>query len=197
MAGQPFTPTSTSTSTSNGPFASRSEYWRDAVFGKRSRRQLGLFAAGLGFFALSTVITRRSLIRRHKASIPRFYQPSNRANYDFNGGMEAFEALNIATINVFSVGMMTTGGLLWAFDIASLSDMQAMVRSKMFAEGSAEDKAAEKDIEQWFVNAFDRKEFKHLLEGRDPAEVAKELAKDAAEKKDASEKKTGEGEEKS
>src|SRR4051794_14581583 len=81
-------------------------------FSQRSRRQLGLFFAGAGFFAISSLITRRSLVRRYKATVPKFYQPNNRPNLEINGAMEAFEALNLATINVLSVSMMVSGGLL-------------------------------------------------------------------------------------
>ncbi|KAF4632496.1 hypothetical protein G7Y89_g5624 [Cudoniella acicularis] len=135
---------------------------RSSIFSRRSARQLGLFAAGAGFFAITSVITRRSLVRRYKATIPKFYQPSNRANFEVNGAMEAFEALNIATINVLSVGMMASGGLLWAFDISSLDDMRQKVRTKMGAPGSLEDKDAEEEIEEWFATVLSRKEFKHL-----------------------------------
>lgn len=97
------------------PQASTSPESQSAFFSPRSRRQLGLFAAGVGFFALSTAITRRSIVRRYKASIPKFYQQSNRPNIEVNGAMEAFEALNIATVNVFSVGMMVSGGVAMGF----------------------------------------------------------------------------------
>ncbi|KAH6671764.1 hypothetical protein B0J14DRAFT_564362 [Halenospora varia] len=135
---------------------------RSPFFSQRSARQLGLFAFGTAFFAASTVITRRSLVRRYKATVPKFYQQSNRPNTDVNGAMEAFEALNIATINVVSVGIMATGGLLWAFDISSLDDMRRKVRTKMGATGSLEDKDAEEEIEEWFATVLSRKEFKHL-----------------------------------
>lgn len=76
--------------------------------------------------------------------------------------MEAFEALNIATINVFSIGMMLSGGLLWAFDIASLDDMRRRVRINMGVNPSGEDKEAEEQMEEWFATVLARKEFKHL-----------------------------------
>jgi hypothetical protein len=133
-----------------------------AFFSQRSRRQLGLFAAGASFFALSSFITRRSIVRRYKASIPKFYQPSNRLNYEVNGAMEAFDALNIATINVLSVGMMLSGGLLWAFDIASLDDMRRKVRTNIGVDILRTDQDAEEEIEEWFATVLARKEFKAL-----------------------------------
>jgi hypothetical protein len=132
-----------------------------------------LFAAGAGFLAISTAITRRSLVRKYKASIPRFYQPSNRPNIEVNGALEAFEALNIATIHVLSGAMMVSGGLLWAFDIASLDDMRARVRKAMDVDGSVEDKAAEEELEEWFASVLARKEFKHLRGMEKAAEADK------------------------
>jgi hypothetical protein len=131
-------------------------------FSPRSRRQLSLFAAGAGFFALSTVITRRSIARRYKASIPKFYHPSNHANSEINGALEAFEALNIATVNVLSVGMMLSGGLLWAFDISSLEDIRKKVRTNIGVNTTRTDQDAEEEIEEWFASVLARKEFKAL-----------------------------------
>ena len=118
--------------------------------------------AGAGFFALSTVITRRSIVRRYKASTPKFYHPSNHANYEINGALEAFEALNIATVNVLSVGMMLSGGLLWAFDISSLEDIRKKVRTNMGVNTIRTDQDAEEEIEEWFASVLARKEFKAL-----------------------------------
>ena len=76
--------------------------------------------------------------------------------------MEAFEALNIATVNVFSVGMMVTGGLLWAFDIASLDDMRSKVRTNLGVDPIRTDQDAEAEIEEWFATVLARKEFEAL-----------------------------------
>jgi hypothetical protein len=76
--------------------------------------------------------------------------------------MEAFEALNIATVNVFSVGIMVTGGLLWAFDIASLADMRSKVRTNLGVNPIRTDQDAEDEIEEWFASVLARKEFKAL-----------------------------------
>ncbi len=144
------------------PQASTTSESESAFFSPRSRRQLSLFAAGVGFFAISSVITRRSIVRRYKATVPKFYQPSNRPNTQVNGAMEAFEALNIATVNVFSVGMMVTGGLLWAFDIASLDDMRSKIRTNLGVDPIRTDQDAEAEIEEWFATVLARKEFKAL-----------------------------------
>jgi hypothetical protein len=144
------------------PQASSQPESESAFFSPRSRRQLGLFAAGVGFFALSTAITRRSIMRRYKSTVPKFYQQSNQPNTNVNGAMEAFEALNIATVNVFSVGIMATGGLLWAFDIASLDDMRSKVRTNLGVDPIRTDQDAEQEIEEWFASVLARKEFKAL-----------------------------------
>lgn len=174
-----------STSKPNPETSATSES-QSIFFSERSRRQLGLFAAGAGFFALSSFITRRSIVRRYKASIPKFYQPSNRLNYDVNGAMEAFEALNIATINVISVGMMTGGGLLWAFDIASLDDMRKKVRTNLGVDDIRKDGDAEEEIEEWFATVLARKEFKALRGEFKAEKEAKEKngAKEAREEKE-------------
>ncbi|KAH8802794.1 hypothetical protein F5884DRAFT_756105 [Xylogone sp. PMI_703] len=139
--------------TSSGP--------QTSIFSARSRKQLSLFFAGASFFALSTLVTRRSLVRRYKASIPKFYHPSNRPVGNVNGALEAFEALNIATINVLSISMMVSGGLLWAFDISSLEDMRKKIRGGLGIDGngvSAND--AEEELEEWLATVLARKEEK-------------------------------------
>ncbi|KAI9778272.1 MAG: hypothetical protein M1839_008296 [Geoglossum umbratile] len=125
----------------------------------RSRKQFGLFLAGAGFVALSTLITRRSLVRRYKSSIPTFYQPNNRPN-SVNGAMEAFEALNIATINVTSFAVMATGGMLYAFDISSLADLRRKVRGGLGVDGTEKD--AEEEFEGWLASVLARKREKDI-----------------------------------
>ncbi|KAI9841640.1 MAG: hypothetical protein M1837_000487 [Sclerophora amabilis] len=127
----------------------------------RSRKQLGLFFAGAGFFTLSTLITRRSLVRRYKASIPSFYQPSTRPNANVDGAMEAFQALNIATINVASAAMMVTGGALWAMDISSMDDLRRKVRGGLGVDGTGRsEQDAEEEFEEWLATVLARKDDK-------------------------------------
>lgn len=126
----------------------------------RSRKQLSVFFAGAAFFGLSTLITRRALVRRYKASIPRYFQPSNQPpSTPVNGAMEAFEALNIATVNVLSLSTMIGGGLLWAFDVWGLQDMRTKLRGALrFTEGGERD--AEEEFEEWLATTLARKERK-------------------------------------
>lgn len=159
------------TTAPQAPSASESQ---SSFLSQRSRRQLGLFFAGAGFFAVSSIITRRSLVRRYKATVPKFYQPSNRAGFEVNGAIEAFEALNIATINVVSVGMMLGGGLLYAFDISSLDDMRRQVRTSIGIDGPRTDQDAEKEIEEWIAKTLNIqfKEEKRLEGPKDAEGVA-------------------------
>jgi len=94
--------------------------------------------------------------------------------------------LNIATINVLSVGMMAGGGLLWALDISSIDDMRRKVRINMGVNASPEDSEAEKEIEEMFASIMERKEFKHLL--------GKGKEKDREEEKEEKEKQETKGE---
>ncbi|MCJ1258685.1 hypothetical protein MMC24_006518 [Lignoscripta atroalba] len=137
------------------------------ITNQRSRKQVSLFFAGASFFALSSVITRRSLVRRYAATLPRFYQPSNRPPATpVNGAMEALEALNIATINVTSFLMMMAGGLLWAFDISSMDDMRRKIRGGLGVDGSGRSESdAEQEFEEWLAGVLQRKEEKRRKKG--------------------------------
>ncbi|KAI9852297.1 MAG: hypothetical protein M1838_001185 [Thelocarpon superellum] len=138
----------------------------------RARRQLGLVAGGATFLFCSTIITRRSLARRYKASIPAFYQPSNRPAGEVNGAMEALEALNIATINVVSLAMMVTGVALWAFDVASVADMRHRLHRTMGVEGDVRtDRDADEEMEEWLATVLSRKEDKERAKAKAKAKA--------------------------
>ncbi|TAQ85484.1 hypothetical protein B7494_g6191 [Chlorociboria aeruginascens] len=130
-----------------------------------------------GFFAISSIITRRSLVKRYRTTVPKFYHPSNRPNGEINGALDAVDALSIATMNVCSIGIMLSGGLLWAFDISTLNDMRAKVRPRIGVDINRSDQDVEEEIEEWFATVLARKEFKHLhsqaLEERAKNEVKK------------------------
>jgi len=100
--------------------------------------------------------------------------------------MEAFEALNIATINVLSVGMMASGGLLWAFDIAGVEDMRRKVRKQIGVDVSRTDQDAEEEIEEWFATVLARKEFK-ALRGQEGFKEMEERQRRKAEEKEKEE----------
>jgi hypothetical protein len=107
------------------------------------------------------MITRRSMVRRYKQISPSFYQPNNKPNMTFNAGLEAFEALNLATINVVSFSMMAAGGTLWAFDISSMDDMRRKIRGGLGVDGTGRsEQDAEEEIEEWLATVLARKDEK-------------------------------------
>ncbi|POS84856.1 hypothetical protein EPUL_002784 [Erysiphe pulchra] len=134
------------------------------IFSSRSLRQFGLFTAGASLFAASMAITRRSIIRKHHRDIPKLFTASYPANIEVNGAIDALEALNLATINICSFALMTTGGMLWAFDISSLDDMnkRRQINAMRQADPAQKDELSEKVIEDWLTSLFERKEFKAL-----------------------------------
>jgi hypothetical protein len=128
-------------------------------------RNAVVFGAGAAFFALSLLITRRSFARRRLAANPAFYTdaPANVQHQARNvsGAMEAVEALNIATINVLSLAMMSTGGLVWYFDIKSMDDARRKLRGGLGVDGSGRDeKQAEEEFEEWMATVLSRKDAK-------------------------------------
>ena len=75
--------------------------------------------------------------------------------------MEAVEALNIATINVLSLAVMSTGGMLWYFDINSMDDARRKLRGGLGVDGTGRDeKQAEEELEEWMATVLSRKEAK-------------------------------------
>jgi hypothetical protein len=85
--------------------------------------------------------------------------------------MEAFEALNIATVNVLSVGMMLGGGLLYAFDISSLDDMRGQVRASIGVDGPRTDEDEEREIEEWIAKTLNIQMKKEGKDGDRPSEA--------------------------
>jgi hypothetical protein len=124
-----------------------------------------VFLAGVAFTAFSLLITRRSFARRRLTTKPSFYTNSPAhaqvQNSNVSAPMEAFEALNIATINVLSLAMLSTGGALWYFDIASMDDARRKLRGGLGVDGSGRTEGeAEEDFEEWLATVLSRKEAK-------------------------------------
>ncbi|KAF4809203.1 hypothetical protein CGCF415_v003909 [Colletotrichum fructicola] len=123
-----------------------------SAFSSRAAKQLGLFFAGASFLLFSSVITRRAVARKTMAAYPKFYSPSHAAagkQGNPEGSLIALEALNLATLNVVSFGMMMTGGAAWAFDISSVEDLRAMARRSIHGAAGQTDEAAEREFEEW------------------------------------------------
>ena len=154
-------PPTMATNPSTFPSTSPDQMERNDMFSRRSMKQLGLFFGGAAFFGLSSLITRRALVRRYAATAPKFYTSSNRPAAEVNGAMEAFDALTVATANVLSVGLMTAGGALWAFDISSVEDMRRKIRGGLGIDGSeGRESQAEQEMEEWLATVLKRKEEK-------------------------------------
>ncbi|KAI2634890.1 hypothetical protein GGS26DRAFT_551714 [Hypomontagnella submonticulosa] len=133
------------------------------ILSQRSLKQLGLFFAGGAFLGLSILITRRAVARKLKATVPDFYQQSNRPvkNIQSDNSLIAVEALNLATLNVMGFGIMATGGLAWAFDISSVDDLRRKARRHIgTAAGGYTDEESEREIEEWVASVLLRKDKK-------------------------------------
>jgi hypothetical protein len=133
-----------------------------SILSPRSRRQFGLWATGGAFMLLSAMVTRRAVARRYKSIRPPFFHPSNEAPVvTFNGPLEALEALSLASLNVFSFSVMMTGGMFWAFDIASVKEWRDRTRAKLGYEDTV---AAEqstdggKTPDEWIVAVLDKED---------------------------------------
>lgn len=125
-----------------------------------------LFGAGVTFFAFSVLISRRSLARRRLAMTAANFTPSSHQVQppkvpQVSPAFEAFEALNIATVNVLSVAMMGIGGTLWYLDINSIEDGRRFVRGGLGIDGTGKSEAdAEEEFEEWMATVLSRKEAK-------------------------------------
>jgi len=131
-----------------------------SITSSRSRRQLGLFFAGSTFVVLSSLITRRAVVRRQQLTRPAFFHPSNMPPITpINGTLEALDALGIATINVFSWGIMFGGGLLWAFNISTFAEFKNRMQMPLdLKSGKETGNNSEDDTGTWLAAAIVLKE---------------------------------------
>lgn len=108
-----------------------------------------------------------------------------------NGALDAFEALNLATINTFSAAMILAGGTLCALDINSVEDARRRLRrrmgyaeynndgvgnddkTKMVPPTKEEEEQFERDMETWLANVLGKKDMEEV---RRKVEVAKAAA---------------------
>ncbi|PYH84808.1 hypothetical protein BO82DRAFT_210919 [Aspergillus uvarum CBS 121591] len=152
---------------------------------------LKLLLGGTAFLALTVFTTRRAIHRRRLAAIPPFYTSAPYHKPSVSGGVEAFEALNLATLNVLAFAMMSTGGVLYAMDINSVEDMRRYVRRASLSEEDAAkgleegDREMEKEVEAWAAKVLGEK-FGRELRAQREREVSD------AEKGDGTETKKGE-----
>ena len=67
----------------------------------------------------------------------------------------AFEALQLATLNVLSAAMMVAGGVAWALDISTLDDVRARARRSIDeAADMGLDPEAEKEVAEWMAKTL-------------------------------------------
>ncbi|KXT00554.1 hypothetical protein AC578_5221 [Pseudocercospora eumusae] len=139
----------------------------------RARRQNGLLLGGIAFTCLSAFVTRRALARKklaaymypefvkavpgqgQKIDIPTFTTSNIRPKAE--GGLDALEALFLATLNVASVFMMGIGAFMKYCDIADVEDMRDLIRKGVGYDVYAGDSEADKEIEAWVANILSRK----------------------------------------
>lgn len=123
-----------------------------------------LFLAGTASFLFTIFVTRRSLARRRTATLPPYWTAAPEHKPPVNSTLDAVSALNIATMNVFSVAAMGLGGVLWHFDIQSLADLRRKVRGGLGVDGTGRgEQEVEEDFEEWVVSVLARKEDKEAV----------------------------------
>uniref|UniRef100_A0A093VBY5 Altered inheritance of mitochondria protein 11 n=1 Tax=Talaromyces marneffei PM1 TaxID=1077442 RepID=A0A093VBY5_TALMA len=149
-----------------------------------------LLISGLLFFSLSALITRRALSRKHLSTVPPFYTSSPFHKPSISGGQDAFEALNIATINTVSIAMIAAGATFCVMDIDSVETARKRYREKMGLEGSLkkgvmpskeEEEQFERDMEEWLGTVFEKKD---LGEVRRRVEEARQRDREKAKERE-------------
>ncbi|KAF2656718.1 hypothetical protein K491DRAFT_367920 [Lophiostoma macrostomum CBS 122681] len=100
----------------------------------RSLKQLSIFFLGATCFLASTTLTRRAIHQRNLRIAPKFYHPNTNPHEHFSPLHDAIQALNLATMNCVSLGMMGIGGTLWAFDTYGLGEMRQALRGHLAYE---------------------------------------------------------------
>jgi hypothetical protein len=108
-----------------------SVYESTPITSPRSLRQLSIFAFGATCFLASTALTRRAVYRRHLRIKPKFWEPNTNPHEHFSPFHDAIQALNLASMNIASLGIIAVGGTMWAFDISGLREAQAALRGRL------------------------------------------------------------------
>ncbi|KAF2275997.1 uncharacterized protein EI97DRAFT_354493, partial [Westerdykella ornata] len=112
--------TTTTTTTTSHPFTST-----------RSLKQLSIFFLGAASLLASTTLTRRAIHRRKLRIAPKLFDPNTNPHEHFSPFHDALMALNLATMNCVSVGVMGVGGVLWAVDLYGLEEMRRGLRRRL------------------------------------------------------------------
>lgn len=130
-----------------------------------SNTNLKLLFGGMTFFALSIIVTRRAFHKKRIACIPPFYTSSLYHQPHSNSAMDAFEALNLATLNVISFGLMAGGAVGYALNINGIEDMRKFVRAGL--QGGSDtpvksDEELEQEVTEWVTKVLGDKFEKQL-----------------------------------
>jgi hypothetical protein len=104
---------------------------RNSITSERSLRQLSVFLLGSACLVASTAITRRAVFRRQLRIQPKFYEPNTNPHEFFSPFHDALQALNMATMNCTSVGIMLLGGTMWTLDIANITEARSILRRRL------------------------------------------------------------------
>ncbi|KAH4945465.1 altered inheritance of mitochondria protein 11 [Parastagonospora nodorum] len=106
-------------------------YERTPITSERSLRQLSVFLFGGACLLATTALTRKAVWRRQLRVMPKYFEPNTNPHEFFSPFSDAIQALNLATMNCTSVGIMAVGGAMWTFDIANLKEAQASLRRRL------------------------------------------------------------------
>ncbi|KAF2709579.1 hypothetical protein K504DRAFT_467541 [Pleomassaria siparia CBS 279.74] len=112
-------------------YPSEPTYESVPITSQRSLRQISVFAIGAACFLASTALTRRAIYRRQLRIPPKFFDPNTNPHEHFSPLNDALQAVNLATMNCVSVGIMVVGGTLWTFDISGLKEAQYALRGRL------------------------------------------------------------------
>lgn len=100
-----------------------------------------------------------------------------------NGGLEALEALTVATVNVFSWSIAFTGGAFWALNLSSIEEMRQRLRVRLGLT-EEEQKGSQGVVGEWIEAAKPWNSWKGALsktkeDGSSSAESATATKKDS------------------
>lgn len=69
-----------------------------------------------------------------------------------DGGLEALEAMSVATVNVFSWSILLAGGMMWATDTASVQEVRDRLRVRL-GVSEEEQKGGQEVVGEWIEAA--------------------------------------------
>jgi hypothetical protein len=133
---------------------------------RRARRQNALFFGGIAFTIFSAFVTRRSLARK-RPPIPTTFTPSNAPQPKPEAGLDAAEALALATMNTVSVFATGIGAAFIYWDIADIEDLREKVRKGVGFDVYGGETDADKEIEDWVAEVLARKDGYNLVGMKD------------------------------